>query len=482
MIAIDIYASRIEIYPYYPTEKDPIIDQCSTKYDINTHKKYKIGCMYIEEESKLIAMRGLNINWVCQSTGSYPSWHRAQPCDKMKGGYKMTVRPRNKDQMQAIKFLLSYGEYMNLGKYSQRSLNTEPGFGKTFCSIAAALERGKRTIIIVHNSNVMDVWLETIKSLTTIPKERVLILQGTENMKKLMEADIDADVILSLHQTLSAFLNAVGYNELRKFMNHLKCGTKIIDEAHLFFKNTIQIDFCSDIEQNFYLTGTMSRSDPIEIGLFHRYFSAAPSFGNDLEKTRNVVYTFLTYDSSPSMDDQVYITTKRGPNASKFIDYAIKRDPNQMIIGVMFRAIERCKEHQGKILILIPKISVIEYVCSLVQQRYPQDIVRGIHSKKSKEENKEAKNSATIIISTISGSGTGADIKDLRSMIIMELYSSPITATQVPNRLRPWTNGKDSYCYEISDCGFEPICAQVRRKTPALKKCCKSVKTEFVKL
>ena len=41
MVSVDVYTTRTEIYPYYPGEHDPIINQCSTAFDKNTFKKYR---------------------------------------------------------------------------------------------------------------------------------------------------------------------------------------------------------------------------------------------------------------------------------------------------------------------------------------------------------------------------------------------------------------------------------------------------------
>jgi hypothetical protein len=219
----------------------------------------------------------------------------------------------------------------------------------------------------------------------------------------------------------------------------------------------------------------MTRSDPLEIGLFKRYFSNTPSFGQELDKTKNVRYYFIDYDSAPSLQSQAYIMTKRGPNSSKFIDYAINIDPSQTILSMMYKVLEEAKTHEGKILMVVPKIDIAEYIKDKLTTLYPEDTIRTIHSRHSAEDNNDSKENATIIISTIGRLGTGSDIEGLRNLIIMDLYSSEVTANQLPKRLRPLPNGEDSYCYELVDCGFEPLVSMVRKKTRYLKKCCKSV-------
>lgn len=476
---IDVYPTRIEIYPYpIPSKDDDIVRKCSTVYDRVTHKKYPIGCAYVASENKLIAMRGLDMVMLSKSLDSYPRYLRAEKSARMKYRYRISSPPRNKDQVRAIRFLTCCGEYQRLIRYSQQSLNTEPSFGKTYCSVSALMEIGLRAIIILHNSIVKDQWMSTLLEFTDIKKNRILDIQGAEKMQSLMEKPVDADIILILHQSITSYLHSQGYNKTKKWFNHLECGVKIIDEAHLFFPSTAQIDFCSNIEKNWYLTGTMTRSNPLEISLFKRYFSNTPAFGQDLNKTLNVIYEFIEYDSCPSAQFQAYILTQRGPNSSKFIEYAMEYDEYKTILNVMFYAIEKAKMHPGKILVIVPKIKAGEMVKDLLEEKYPDDIIRTLHSKHKATVNAETKEIATIIISTIGSLGTGADISGLRNMIIMEPYTSEVTANQLPKRLRPLPNGEYSYCYDLVDTGFECMVSMENKRTKFLRKCCKEVKIQ----
>ena len=475
---IDVYPTRIEVYPYpLPSKNDDIVKKCSTVYDTVTHKKIPIGCAYVAAESKLIVMRGLDMATIAGYLDSYPRYMPADRSARMKYKYEMASPPKNKDQVRAIRFLTCAGEYQRLVRYSQQSLNTEPSFGKTYCSVSAALELGLRTIIILHNSVVKNQWINTLTTFTTMKKNRILDVQGIEKMQSMKSGPVEADVILILHQSITAYLNSEGYTKTKEWFEHLECGVKIVDEAHLFFMNTVQIDFCANIQKNWYLTGTMTRSNPLEVSLFKRYFSNTPSFGNDLEKTRNVIYEFIEYDSCPNLQHQAYILTQRGPNSSKFIEYAMKLDEYKTIIKVMLSAMEDAKTHPGKILIIVPKIKAGEMINDILIEKYPDDVIRTLHSKHKAEVNEDTKKNATIIISTIGSLGTGADIAGLRNMIIMEPYTSEVTANQLPKRLRPLANGEYSYCYDLVDTGFGPLVSMENKRARFLRKCCKEVKT-----
>ena len=113
----------------------------------------------------------------------------------------------------------------------------------------------------------------------------------------------------------------------------------------------------------------------------------------------------------------------------------------------------------------------------MIKQQYPDDIVATVHSKHTKLQNENAKKYASIIVTTTSSMGTGSDIENIRSLIIMEPYSSDVTAKQLTGRLRPFPNGEDSYAFELVDTGFESILSMVNKRYRKLQAICKSIKT-----
>ena len=476
MKALRVYETRIEIYPYRIGEYPELERICSTRYDSVTHKREKIGFHYEKETQTLTIPRGVSVTWLSQLTGAFPTYYHAEHEAKMKYSYKVIAKPKNEAQIRAIFFLLSRSQFQKYARYSQLSLNVEPGFGKTYCSVVAALERGMRTIIIVHSNQIKDQWLKTLQEKTTIKMDRVLDLSGSDNMHKLLKEKVDCDIIISLHASIESYISKYGYDGMRRLMEHLECGTKIIDEAHLYFSSTIQIDFCSNISKNIYLTATFTRSNRLETALFDLVFSNAVRYGEELGITQNVVYTFVYYNSGPDEKEIARIKTAYGTNNYRFIEYAIDRDPKSTFLDAFFYTLELTKEHPGKTLVVIPKIEYCELLAEIIRREYPEDKVGTVHSKHTKEENLKIQEESDIIVSTLGSLGTGADIPGLRNMIIGELYSSEVTAKQLPKRLRPLENGEDSYCYELVDTGFESIVSMVRKKTKYIKKIAKKIK------
>ena len=143
---------------------------------------------------------------------------------------------------------------------------------------------------------------------------------------------------------------------------------------------------------------------------------------------------------------------------------------------MFFRVLKVALSHEGKIIIVIPKIDYCERIASLIQKEYPHVRVGTMHSKNTKKHNASVKEHAEIIVSTIASLGTGADIEKIRTLIIMEPYSSKVTAKQLSGRLRPYGNNEDSFVYEIVDSGFGSIVSMINRRSGYLKKICKEVK------
>lgn len=476
MKALRIYETRIEIYPYKLGDYPDLERVCSTKYDSVRHRREPLGFHYDENTKTLIVPRGVNVDWLHQLTGSFPTYYHSETEAMMKYRYKFTAKPRNTSQVMAILFLLSRNTFSRYANYSQLALTVEPGFGKTFCAIAASLERGKRTIIIVHSNQIKEQWLKTLREKTNVKMDRVLELSGSEKMHSLLKKKVDCDIIITIHDSIEAYISKYGYDGMQKLMGHLECGTKIIDEAHLYFTSTLMIDFCSNISKNYYLTATFTRSNRLETDLFALVFANTAKYGEELGITRNVIYNFVYYNSNPDEKEIARIKTAYGTNNYRFIEYAIDHDPNSTFLGALFYALSLAKEHPGKILVIVPKIEYCELIARTIQIEYPEDKVGTVHSKHSKEDNLKIQEECDIIVSTLGSLGTGADIPGLRNMIIGELYSSEVTAKQLPKRLRPLENGEDSYCYELVDTGFESILTMVRKKTRFIKKIAKKIK------
>jgi superfamily II DNA or RNA helicase len=477
MKQIRVYTTRIEIEPYELGEFPKLEKLCSTMWDPATHSRDPFG--FRVENHKFIGPRGLGLDYLTKICGvDIPTIEPADPYGMMRYKYSMLVKPRDEKQVETIKYLLSLDKYSRTKNYSQMAVLLPPDSGKTYCATCALVIMHVRTIIIIHRDTIKEQWLKTFKEKTTIDMRRVCVITGSDRMMELSEDYYKDrfDIYLVLHQTLSAFSRQYDTDMLREWFTNMEFGLKITDEAHLCFRQTVETDFCSNIKKNFYLTATFTRSDPKEVNLFNLVFANTTRFGDTIEKQKNVVYKFVFYNSNPSGKYQVFIHTSRGTSIQRWADYAFKYDYNRTIYYAFFNTLEEALTHDGRILVVLPKVDYIEALVGFIKERYPSLSVGSIHSKNSKEANEWVKENAKIIVSTTASSGTGSDIKDIRSLIIMEPYSSKVTAEQLPGRLRRY-HDEESYAYELIDIGFEALMQMVRRRIDILKKNCKKIVT-----
>ena len=392
--------------------------------------------------------------------------------------YSMKNPPRDEIQVEALDFLLSKEKYTHGSKYSQLILNLGTGLGKTYITIAACIKARVRSLIIVHRSTILNQWYTTIKEKTNVPTSRVVIIRGSDVIKRLLQKPMDCDFVLIMNQTLSSYQSTYGYEALKSFIEHLECGIKVVDEAHLCFKTIIGIDMVSNIPRNFYLTATFSRGDVKEVSLYKRVFANAIKFSKRANFD-HIIYTLISFNSLPSQVQRVCVSTNHGFNSKLYSDYAFEQDPTLCIVSAYLYALEHAMQQPGRILAVIPKIEHCEYIKELTKQKYPKLDIGALHSKNKPKENQRIKEESHIIISTMGSLGTGADIADIQSLIIMEPFSSWVNNIQLIGRLRKLV-GRYSYVYELIDEGFPDITRMLQKRFKSIKSSCKEI--EFVTL
>ena len=468
-----IYSTRIEITPYEEGDYEEIERMCSY-YDPNLHRRIPAG--YCITDNKIIIPRGVSLLTLKRITGAIPTvCMNTEKKAYMKYQYEMKTEPRDNDQRQAIEFLTSEGEFANYKKYSQFALNLETGYGKTYCMIHSLLKLKYRCIIILHQEKIKKQWMKELEDKTTMNMNRVLNINGSQVMNKIIDGDNDYDIFLCNHQSITAFASKYGWDKVTELFDAMSVGVKVYDEAHLCFKNILYIDFFTNVARNYYLTATFNRSDPKEISLFKRTFANTIRFGENIHKRKHVIYNFVFYNSNPTGKDKISIKTPRGVSSYLYADYCFKKDMYHTLEGVLYKVLNRAITFSGRTAIVVPKIENVIYLKEQIEKRYPNFKIGTIISKNTDEENEYTKKNSDIIITTIKSIGTGSDIKSLRNLIIAEPHSSKTISDQLIGRLREFSETEDTYVYELVDSGFPLILKMISRRLDGIRKKCKNV-------
>lgn len=474
--SIKVFHSHIEVFPYKLGDV-PQIEKTYSKWDEITHQYIRIG--YYISDNTLYLPRGTSLNLLSNLFSATPILvNRADSASTIKYPITMKYEPRDRIQKESIDFLTSENEFKKGMYYSQYGLNLDTGDGKTYCMISAIAKLNIKAIIITHKTRIKDQWYAEFLDKTDIDKSRILTISGSDDITAIMSGKKEADIYITNHQTLSSYARLKTWDYIHMFFKKAKIGIKVIDEAHKFFENTLMIDFFSNVKRSYYLTATFTRSDPKEIRIFNKAFSSLYRFGEETmnyeEKRKHIIFCAVLYRSNPTFQDiNNILKGAYGFNSYRYIDYTLKHDPNHTMMKVLKRIIDKTDGIEGKILITSPKIESVEKIAE--ELKYETDkTISTVHSKQTKEENKEAIN-ADIISSTIKGIGEGDDIKGLRILINTEPIGSKGLVDQLRGRLREYSNDKDTYLFYLIDTSIGYTYEMFRRVKPVFEKKCKEI-------
>ena len=468
---IDAFYTHYKIYDYHKGDCFQLERDLST-YDEIYHKydnKY-----YIDEENHILYVpRGydplLLQDYFKRGIGTPKNNVNVQ-----KSIFTMRVSPRDDIQRESIRFLLGKDEFKRTLKASQLVFSLDPGVGKTYCCIAAISLMGCKSLIIVPNDELRNHWVDKFKTFTTLGAPNIVKLEGTTQLNKLLESSerklVNKHVFITTHATISSYIKREGKEALDELINHLGIGVKVIDEAHLYFDSTLNIDYFTNVPKTFYVTATFGRSDFKEDNIFQNSFKCIDKFIRHNEENYNhTVYLSVLFNSNPSHLDQIRIKGAKGFDANAYISYQLNNHKlKDYIIEIMDMFVK--KDVQGKILILSSQKQSCDTIRDLLIDNYPHKKICSHHSGNKQTDLSEF----DVICATSKMLGTGFDLPGMRAVINTEQASSKINLPQIKGRLRKYAEGRDTYYVEITDKGFPNVARMysVRQKIikPLVKK------------
>ena len=477
---IRVYRTHITISPYALHESNELELYLSIK-DKPTHSLIPIGYYYDEYDRVMYIPRGVPLSML-------ELWFHSKPYQvqddykalKLKKG-KMVVPPRSEIQKESIDFLLQTGKYKNTIHYTQLGLNLPTGTGKTYCAIHALISKRERALIVCHTARIRNQWKEKIIEYTTVDPDRILIIQGRNVMDKVMMGELDPDdydYFITLHHSLFRYASAEGWHYVRAFVQELRVDTKIIDESHLYFENSLMLDFFTDVHMTYYMTATFGRSDIRQRQLYEKVYSTMFRFGNKVTNEQHTITTIILIDSHPESSERrgIEYATAYGFSLQKYQYYQMASDSNAMKKGIL-KAMECCQNSEGIGLITSGLIESVEWISNFVQNDYPDKRCIAVHSKSERIE--LDRDTVDVISATSKYIGTGNDIPGLRYIVATEPMGSIINIKQLMGRLRPYYdsdgNQKDTYFFYILDMAFPKCRGMYERIYPTMKQLSKKM-------
>lgn len=450
MNKIIVYRTHIEINDY-DLGDCPTLEKTFSIYDMTCHRYFPKGRIYDADRRVLMLPRGIDIGYVERLLCSEPVVSSyTDPIGDI-GPVLLKYKPRDDDQKEAIKFMLSMDRYRHNETSTMMSINLNTGKGKTYCAVAVAAYLGFRSIVITDNKGWLDQWRKFFIEYTDITDDEIYMISGAPSLMKLFNRDISKyKVILSTHSTIKSVGDKQGWERIREFFRYCQIGIKFYDEAHLNFDNMFQIDCYSDTFITYYLTATPGRSDQKENNIYSLYFKNVPSidlFNED--KDPHTKYIGIKFNSNPSPIDMSRCKNNYGLNRMAYIDYLVKNENFYKMLTIL---LDMALRKPGKHLFYIGTNEAIKIVKSWIYENFPELIGNvGVYTSMTPTENKASELNKKIILSTTKSAGAAMDIKGLVETVnLAEPFKSRVLAQQTFGR----TRGNNTVYKDIVDSGF----------------------------
>ena len=450
MNKIVIYRTHIEINDY-DLKDCPQIEKTFSIYDMTYHKRFPKGMIYDKKRRVLMLPRGIDIGYLERLFQCEPVVDSSiDPIGDI-SPVMLKYKPRDDDQREAIKFMLSSDKYFRNETSTMMSVNLNTGKGKTYCAIAVAAYMGFRPIVITNSIGWLEQWKNFFIEYTNITSDEIYLISGAPSLAKLYNRDISKyKVILSTHSTLKNIGDKQGWEKITEFFRYAQIGIKFYDEAHLNFDNMFQIDCYTNTFITYYLTATPGRSDWAENVIFGLYFKNVPSINLFHEdEDRHTKYAAIRFNSNPTPIEATKCKNNYGLNRIAYTEYLVRNENFHKLLWILVNMAIR---KPGKHLFYIGTNEAILYVRDWIYDHFPELVGQvGIYTSIIPSERKHAELEKKIILTTTKSAGAALDIKGLVETVnLAEPFKSKVLAQQTLGRTRA-----DGTLYkDIVDTGF----------------------------
>lgn len=431
----------------------------------------RIEYYYYDKKHKVLYIpRGYDANIVAEQTGrpiNFMENHRP----KKRFHFSVGTPPRDAYQREMIRYLTGKEEYEKMFFESQQVLSLPTRSGKTYCTITAVSILESKALVIVNSDTLREQWASEILSHTQLSESNIKIVKSSKffdpvskDRKKRFK---DTYIYIVTHRTIHNAIKLHGMQIVNDALRDLDIGIKIIDEAHIEFRNTLMTDYATNVWKTFYLTATFARSDAQENLIFQKSFNQVMKIAKkNPEREKTVKLFMVSFRTKPTdAEVQSICFKKMGFSRYAYINYEFTKGKLDEVVTSILKIVIEQKQLEGRILILSSKIESCDHFKQLAEELFPAYTVCSHHSDNKVEDFREY----GIICATPSMLGTGTTIPGLRIVLNTEPTSSAVNTVQIFGRLDIYAPGMDTYYFMIMDTGFVKIKKMFNRIKNILK-------------
>ena len=462
MNKITIRNSCIVINDYDLGDCD-ILEKSLCKYDPIYHRYEHFGMYYDKEERKLYIPNGYDLWKIKKDFGLTASdIPRREKCDDFLKLPQIhsTAKPRDEEQMEALRFMCGVNEYENNFYKPMLSLNLSTGKGKSYVSISTISYFSIRSAIITESSSLLDQWKREFMTYTDLKEYEILRVEGSDMCKMILsgksEKATKAKVFLFTHGTLRSFGDTYGWDKVRKLFKILQIGMNFFDEAHKSFTNMMMIMFFTNVWKTYYITATPARSSWKENIIFQNTIAKVPSIDLFKEEDKHVNVICLRWNSHPDPRVVSKLRNQYGLDINRYTEYLSMTEEYYKLVDYIISIIENeALKNNKKALIYIHTNNALLRTYNYIRTEFPRYAHRiGIFTSLVNKEMKREEREKDIILSTTKSAGVGEHIEGLRVTVILnDPFKSNVTTIQALGRNRD----RGSFFIDCVDMGFKQL-------------------------
>ena len=357
---------------------------------------------------------------------------------------------------------------------TQKFLSAKTGIGKTIITLTYLNDSKKLPVLIVEGEKIINNWIKEIELHTDIKKEEILVLSGATSVQKVMDSTKEQlkvyKMFIIVHRTLQMMIEK-DMSSINKLFLKLSAGIKVIDEAHTEWRNMINLDLLSNVDETLYITSTPYKNDVAENKLYQSIYGNIYKVGLNSKYEEKYHTTCVTrFDSGATKKEISAMSTFYYPFvAQRYTNYLMAPKAYPILYDIIRRITLKHIKYNKKIAFIFNKTDMINKVHDdLCKDILGIDIGIFIAGKGREQLEK------LIIFTTDKSFKESIDVKDLASVACTVPIAGEGRLEQIIGRLRNLKD-KEVIFYDLVDVSIPDCVRQLNKRYPIYRKICKKI-------
>jgi len=355
-----------------------------------------------------------------------------------------------------------YAEAIINAKTNNILIDLQTGKGKTFIAMYALSKLKKRFAVLILPV-YMEKWKNDILHLTDIKEDEILILQGSNNLLRLLETpDEELDKykcfiisLPSMNSFIKSYLSGgfIGYGDIHPelLFEKMKVDTILNDEGHQHFHQVVKVSLFANVRLMLILTATLISNKRNVEYLYRTLIPDEHRISNIVAYDKYIKAFGIAYRFEDPK--RISFKTSRGYNQAKF-EKSVMRRKNVLRNYLEFIKelvdefyIKRKRKEDDKCLIYAGTVKMCAIIRDYLREQYPDLII----NKYTEEDPYDVILTSNIIVSTLQSAGVALDIPNLLTVIQTINIQSLSANEQTKGRLRKRDDGDVFFVFTYSE-------------------------------